>query len=97
MGDILIREMKIASRMRALALLFLALLALACRHSTPPAPCARRSTSEGTDPQGARPLYDAIQSCCADTEIARRSRQVNAITNIPDACPADPRPVRKEE
>lgn len=47
---------------------------------------------EGKDPQGARPLYDAIQSCCANTEIGRRSRKVNAITNIEDACPADVRP-----
>ncbi|HEY4591094.1 MAG TPA: hypothetical protein VIJ61_01725, partial [Thermoanaerobaculia bacterium] len=44
---------------------------------------------EGKDPQGARPLYDAIQSCCADTEIARRSRKAHAITNVEDACPAD--------
>ena len=47
---------------------------------------------EGIDPKGARPLYDAIQSCCGDTEIARRSRKVNAITNIEDACPADVKP-----
>lgn len=47
---------------------------------------------EGSDPKGARPLYDAIQSCCAKTEIAVRSRKVNAITNVPDACPADTRP-----
>jgi hypothetical protein len=51
---------------------------------------------EGIDPAGARPLYDAIQSCCADTDIARRSRKANAITNVPDACPADTRPVRQE-
>jgi hypothetical protein len=50
---------------------------------------------EGLDPKGARPLYDAIQSCCAKTEIAVRSRKVYAITNVPDACPADTRP--KEE
>ena len=50
---------------------------------------------EGIDPKGARPLYDALQSCCADTDVARRSRKVNAITNVPDACPADTRP--KEE
>ena len=50
---------------------------------------------EGLDPKGARPLYDAIQSCCAKTDIAVRSRKVNAITNLPDACPADTRP--KEE
>ncbi len=47
---------------------------------------------EGLDPKGARPLYDAIQSCCADTEIARRSRKIRAITNVEDACPADVRP-----
>lgn len=47
---------------------------------------------EGIDPKGARPLYDAIQSCCANTEIARRSRKVNAITNIEDVCPADVKP-----
>jgi hypothetical protein len=47
---------------------------------------------EGIDPKGARPLYDAIQSCCYDTEIARRSRKVNAITNIEDACPVDVKP-----
>ena len=46
---------------------------------------------EGLDPKGARPLYDAIQSCCADTGIARRSRKVDAITNVEDACPADVR------
>jgi hypothetical protein len=51
---------------------------------------------EGTDPQGARPLYDAIQSCCAATDVARRSRKVKAITNIPDACPADTRPKQEE-
>jgi hypothetical protein len=50
---------------------------------------------EGLDPKGARPLYDALQSCCAKTETAIRSRKVNAITNVPDACPADTRP--KEE
>ena len=43
---------------------------------------------EGRDPAAARPLYDAIQSCCAQTEIARRSRKMQAITNIDDACPA---------
>lgn len=47
---------------------------------------------EGMDPKGARPLYDAIQSCCASTEIARRSHKVNAITNVEDACPADTQP-----
>ncbi|HTG33970.1 MAG TPA: hypothetical protein VLB76_13655 [Thermoanaerobaculia bacterium] len=47
---------------------------------------------EGMDAKGARPLYDAIQSCCANTEIGRRSRKVNAITNVEDACPADVRP-----
>ena len=47
---------------------------------------------EGRDPEGARPLYDAIQSCCRNTEIARRSRKVNAITNVDDACPADTQP-----
>jgi len=47
---------------------------------------------EGRDPAGARPLYDAIQSCCQDTDIARRSRKVNAITNIKDACPEDVMP-----
>jgi hypothetical protein len=52
---------------------------------------------EGKDPQGARPLYDAIQSCCANTEIGRRSRKVNAITNVEDACPADVRPKSGEE
>ena len=52
---------------------------------------------EGTRSQGARPLYDAIQSCCADTEIARRSRKVNAITNVEDACPADTEPRSGEE
>jgi hypothetical protein len=52
---------------------------------------------EGKDPRGARPLYDAIQSCCADTEIARRSRKVHAITTVPDACPADTRVVRKKK
>ncbi len=52
---------------------------------------------EGMDPKGARPLYDAIQSCCADTETARRSRKVSAITNVPDACPADTRPKEGEE
>ena len=39
---------------------------------------------EGMDAKGARPLYDAIQSCCANTEIGRRSRKVNAITNVED-------------
>jgi hypothetical protein len=52
---------------------------------------------EGLDPDGARPLYDAIQSCCAATETGRRSRKANAITNVPDACPADTRPRREEE
>lgn len=52
---------------------------------------------EAIDFQGARPLYDAIQSCCADTETARRSRKAHAITNVPDACPAETEPVRKEE
>jgi hypothetical protein len=47
---------------------------------------------EGMAPKGARPLYDAIQSCCANTEIGRRSRKVNAITNVEDACPADVMP-----
>jgi hypothetical protein len=47
---------------------------------------------EGRDPGAARPLYDAIQSCCAQTGIARRSRKVHAITNIDDACPADTLP-----
>jgi hypothetical protein len=47
---------------------------------------------EGMDAKGARPLYDDIQSCCANTEIGRRSRKANAITNIEDACPADVRP-----
>ncbi len=47
---------------------------------------------DGRDPAAARPLYDAIQSCCAQTEIARRSRKMQAITNIDDACPADTLP-----
>jgi hypothetical protein len=47
---------------------------------------------EGRDLAAARPLYDAIQSCCAQTEIARRSRKVHAITNLDDACPADTLP-----
>jgi hypothetical protein len=51
---------------------------------------------EGVDPDGARPLYNAIQSCCANTDIARRSRKVDAITNIPDACPAETQVVRKK-
>jgi hypothetical protein len=52
---------------------------------------------EGMDAQGARPLYDAIQSCCANTGIGRRSRKVNAITNVADACPADVKPKSEEE
>jgi hypothetical protein len=52
---------------------------------------------EGKDPKGARPLYDAIQSCCANTEIARRSRKAHAITNVPDACPEDTEPKEEEE
>ncbi|HEX4495614.1 MAG TPA: hypothetical protein VIE43_08110 [Thermoanaerobaculia bacterium] len=47
---------------------------------------------EGRDPEGARPLYDAIQSCCRNTGIAQKSRKVHAITNIADACPADVQP-----
>lgn len=52
---------------------------------------------EGLDPKGARPLYDAIQSCCANTGIGRRSRKVQAITNVEDACPADVKPKSEEE
>jgi hypothetical protein len=52
---------------------------------------------EGKDPRGARPLYDAIQSCCANTEIARRSRKAHAITNVQDACPEDTEVVWVEE
>jgi hypothetical protein len=51
---------------------------------------------ESRDPAGARPLYDAIQGCCQDTEIARRSRKVSAITNVEDACPADTQPASGE-
>ena len=59
--------------------------------SPPPA-----TGSRGWTRKAARPLYDAIQSCCANTEIARRSRKVNAITNVEDACPADVRPKGEE-
>ncbi len=44
---------------------------------------------EGRDPKAAQPILEAILSCCADTEIGRQSKRVNAITNVPDACEAE--------
>jgi hypothetical protein len=52
---------------------------------------------EGRDPEAARPFYDALLSCCGETEIGRRARQVKAIPNVPDACPAETRTRAQED
>lgn len=41
---------------------------------------------EGRDPEAAKPLLNAILSCCATTDIAVRAKKLNAIPNVPDAC-----------
>lgn len=46
---------------------------------------------EGRDPEGAKPFLDAILSCCADTDIGRRAKRLNAIPNIEDVCEAETR------
>jgi hypothetical protein len=46
---------------------------------------------EGRDPEAARPFYDALLSCCGDTDLGQRAQRAKAIPNIPDACPADTR------
>jgi hypothetical protein len=51
---------------------------------------------EGRDPEAAKPLLEALLSCCSDTEIGRRARRVNAIPNVGDACPAETRLQRGE-
>lgn len=46
---------------------------------------------EGRDPEAAKPFLDALLSCCANTDIGRRARRLNAIPNIEDACEAGTR------
>jgi len=52
---------------------------------------------EGRDPQAARPFLDAILSCCADTDVGRKSRKANAVSNVEDACEAETKPPAEEE
>jgi hypothetical protein len=51
---------------------------------------------EGRDPASARPFYEALLSCCDETDLGRRARSIKAIPNVPDACPAETR-TRVEE
>ncbi len=51
---------------------------------------------EGRDPEAAKPFLDAILSCCGETEIGQRAKQVNAIPNVTDACEAVARGGGKE-
>lgn len=52
---------------------------------------------EGRDPDAARPFYEALLSCCGDTDLGRRALAVKAIPNVPDACPAETRMRAEEE
>jgi hypothetical protein len=52
---------------------------------------------EGRDPQAVRPLYDALQSCCANTDAARRAKRANAIPNLEDTCPAETQPRTEDQ
>jgi hypothetical protein len=52
---------------------------------------------EGRDPQAVRPLYDALQSCCANTDAAHRAKRVNAIPNLEDTCPAETKPRSEDQ
>jgi hypothetical protein len=52
---------------------------------------------EGRDPQAAKPFLDAILSCCADTDVGRKSRKANAVSNVEDACEAETKPPAEEE
>jgi hypothetical protein len=51
---------------------------------------------EGRDPEAARPFYEALLSCCGETDLGRRALAVKAIPNVPDTCPAETR-TRAEE
>lgn len=44
---------------------------------------------EGRDPEAAKPILEAILSCCGETEIGRRAKRVNAIPNVADVCEAE--------
>ncbi len=52
---------------------------------------------EGRDPEAARPFYEALLSCCGDTDLGRRARSIKAIPNVPDACPTETRPRAENE
>jgi hypothetical protein len=46
---------------------------------------------EGRDPEAARPFYEELLRCCAETDLGRRAQRVRAIPNVPDICPTDTR------
>ncbi|HKI00620.1 MAG TPA: hypothetical protein VKK31_01450 [Thermoanaerobaculia bacterium] len=46
---------------------------------------------EGRDPEAAKPLLDTLLSCCGDTALGRKARQLKAIPNIEDSCGAETR------
>jgi hypothetical protein len=52
---------------------------------------------EGRDSEAAKPFYEALLSCCGETDLGRRARSLKAIPNVPDACPAETRTRAEEE
>jgi hypothetical protein len=48
------------------------------------------------DPRAAQPFYEAILSCCGDTEIGRKAKRLKAVPAT-DACESDTKPKQKPE
>jgi hypothetical protein len=43
------------------------------------------------DPRAAQPFYEALVSCCGDTEIGRKAKRLKAVPAT-DACEGDTKP-----
>jgi hypothetical protein len=47
------------------------------------------------DPKAAQPFYDALLSCCADTDLARKAKRLKSIPTT-DVCEGDTKPKSEE-
>jgi len=48
------------------------------------------------DPRAAQPFYEALLSCCGDTEIGRKAKRLKAVPTM-DTCESDTKPKQKPE